>query len=158
MSHVTIRSDGGARGNPGPAGIGFTVEVEGAEIFGGGAFIGDTTNNVAEYLAMAWALENALHHGASSVLVLADSELVVKQIRGEYRVKAPGLKAYFELVRTLLLRFDRYEINHIYRAENKVADGYANQAMDARTEVGTAPLSLHATSGGRLHAGPTSLF
>lgn len=154
-----LRSDGGSRSNPGPAGIGFTLEHGGEEVFGGGAFIGVATNNVAEYLAMAWGLENALAHGVRKLTVLADSELVVKQLNGQYKVKNEGLKPYYSLVKSIFTRFDLVEVAHIYRAENKVADAYANGGMDERREVGSAAVAFSASAGNDLLNPPQgSLF
>lgn len=151
MAHdYVLRTDGGSRSNPGPAGIGFTLEHSGGEIIGGGAYIGEATNNVAEYLAMAWGLENALAQGVRKLTVLADSELVVKQLNGQYKVKNEGLKPYYALVRSLFGRFDLIEVAHIYRADNKVADGYANGGMDARAEVGTAVVTFAGSEGDSL--------
>jgi ribonuclease HI len=82
-----LRSDGGARGNPGPAGAGFVIEEGGEIVCRGGRFLGECTNNVAEYEALLWGLENALGLGIDSIVVYADSELLVKQLNGQYRVK-----------------------------------------------------------------------
>lgn len=160
MAHdYVLRTDGGSRSNPGPAGIGFTLEQRGEEAIGGGAFIGEATNNVAEYLAMAWGLENAVSSGVRKITVLADSELVVKQLNGQYKVKNEGLKPYFLLVKSFFSRFDLIEVAHIYRAENKVADAYANAAMDERAEVGTAVVAFASSAGNDVLNPPqTSLF
>ncbi len=136
MSRVTLRSDGGARGNPGPAGAGFVVESDGEVICQGGRFLGTCTNNVAEYEALIWGLENVLALGHAEVLVLADSELLVKQLNGAYRVKNEGLKPLFLRALSLLRKFSAFEVRHIPRAENKLADALANEAMDARASVG----------------------
>ena len=137
---VTVRTDGGARGNPGPAGIGFTVEQGGAELFGAGAFIGSQTNNVAEYAAIVWGVENCLAAGYRDILVLADSELVVKQLNGQYRVKNAGLKPLYAAAVRVAGGAISIAYRHIPRAENAVADGYANGAMDDRSPVGSPVL------------------
>jgi len=139
---VTVRTDGGARGNPGPAGIGFTVEQSGAELFGAGAFIGSQTNNVAEYAAIVWGVENCLAAGYRDILVLADSELVVKQLNGQYRVKNAGLKPLYAAAVRVAGGAAAIQYRHIPRAENAVADAYANGAMDERAQVGSPVLAF----------------
>jgi len=139
---VTVRTDGGARSNPGPAGIGFTVEQGGGELFGGGAFIGSQTNNVAEYAAIVWGIENCLAAGYRDILVLADSELVVKQLGGQYRVKNAGLKPLYAAAVRVAGGATTIQYRHIPRAENAVADAYANGAMDARAQVGSPKLAF----------------
>lgn len=136
MGRATLRSDGGARGNPGPAGSGFVIEAGGDIVCRAGRFLGVTTNNVAEYEAMIWGLENVAALGYHEVSVFADSELLVKQINGIYKVKNAGLKPLFMRVLGLLRAFDRYEVRHVRREENKDADAMANAAMDARAIVG----------------------
>ncbi len=136
MTRAILRSDGGARGNPGPAGAGFVIEVDGSIVCRGGRFLGSTTNNIAEYEAMIWGLENVAALGYREVAVFADSELLVKQINGIYRVKNEGLKPLFAKAVKLLRGFERYEVKHVFRADNKAADAMANEAMDARADVG----------------------
>lgn len=136
MSRAVIHTDGGSRGNPGPAGIGFTIEVDGTVVCRGGAYIGETTNNVAEYSALVWALENARSMGISAVDVRADSELLVKQIKGIYRVKNEGLKPLFADTMSLLKSFSTFTVTHVRREFNKAADALANEAMDARGLIG----------------------
>lgn len=136
MTRAILRSDGGARGNPGPAGAGFVIEVDGSIVCRGGRFLGSTTNNIAEYEAMIWGLENVAALGYREVAVFADSELLVKQINGIYRVKNEGLKPLFTKAIKLLRGFERYEVKHVFRADNKAADAMANEAMDARADVG----------------------
>lgn len=136
MARVALRTDGGARGNPGPAGIGFVIEVDGTAVCGAGRFLGSATNNVAEYEALIWGLENVIALGHETVTVYADSELLVKQINGLYRVKNAGLKPLYMRACGLLKNFSAYEVKHVRREMNKVADGFANDAMDARGTVG----------------------
>ena len=95
MTAAVLRTDGGSRGNPGPAGAGFVIEVDGEIVCRGGKFISSATNNVAEYEAFIWGLENVAALGHTEVQVFADSELLVKQINGQYRVKNEGLKPLF---------------------------------------------------------------
>ncbi len=95
MTAAVLRTDGGSRGNPGPAGAGFVIEIDGEIVCRGGKFIASATNNVAEYEAFIWGLENVAALGHTEVQVFADSELLVKQINGQYRVKNEGLKPLF---------------------------------------------------------------
>ncbi len=146
-----VNSDGGARGNPGPAGIGVVVRApDGSVAASGGAYIGETTNNIAEYRALLWGLAIAADLGASDVLVRADSELVVKQLNGAYRVKNEGLKPLFVQAQESRRRFGRVVFEHVRREDNAEADALANEAMDGRCEVGDAPVP---PSGG-----PATLF
>ncbi len=134
--HV-LRTDGGARGNPGPAGSGFVLEEPGgAVVRSGGRFLGVATNNQAEYDALIWGLETALEHGVRTIEVRADSELVVHQCNGRYRVKNAGLVPLHKKACELLARFDSAKVTHVRREENFAADGLANQAMDTRSTVG----------------------
>lgn len=135
-----VNTDGGARGNPGPGGAGIVVRTPAGEVAcAGGAYLGTVTNNVAEYEALLWGLRAAAARGARTVEVRADSELVVKQLRGEYRVKNEGLKPLFVAAQQLVRRFDSVRFVHVRRAENAEADALANAAMDAREIVGEAP-------------------
>ncbi len=133
----TLRTDGGARGNPGPGGAGFVLEDEtGAIVRRGGRFLGAVTNNQAEYEALVWGLQTALDHGAVRLRVCADSELVVRQMNGVYRVKNAGLRPLFSRAQGLLRRFESAEIVHVRREMNAAADELANIAMDERAMVG----------------------
>ena len=138
MAHThTLRTDGGARGNPGPAGAGFVLEDSSGEVVrSGGRYLGCQTNNVAEYEALIWGLENVAALGFSDVTVFADSELLVKQVNGAYRVKNEGLKPLFARVVVLLKGFSGSRIEHVRREQNAQADAMANEAMDARVTVG----------------------
>jgi ribonuclease HI len=135
---VVAYIDGGARGNPGPAGYGVRIESEGGELineFHG--FLGSSTNNAAEYHALIAALKYAQDHGHRTIRVKSDSELLVKQMRGEYRVRNPGLQLLHQRARTMAEALDRVSYEHVRREENKDADRLANVAMDQ----GTAPSS-----------------
>ena len=142
---ITLQFDGGSRGNPGPAGIGVVLRAaDGTPLVTLGRFIGRATNNVAEYKALITALEKAEELGARKVKVLGDSELVVKQMRGEYRVKNPDLRVLYEEARDLFHSFEAATIEHNYRADNSLADKLANIAMDRKADVTDAddsPLS-----------------
>jgi len=123
--------DGGARGNPGPAGYGVRIEDEmGGLITEFNGFLGSATNNVAEYNGLLAALRYAREHGHRKVRIKSDSELLVKQMRGEYRVKNPGLQPLFQQARTLAEDFERIVYEHVRREQNKEADRLANIAMD----------------------------
>lgn len=128
---VTIYTDGAARGNPGPAGLGVVVLDERGKILSELArYIGETTNNQAEYHGLLAGLEEAARLGARGVRVRMDSELVVRQLSGTYRVKSPDLLPLFQRVRTWRARFQSFEVKHVSREENRRADALANAAID----------------------------
>lgn len=132
----TIHTDGGARGNPGPAGIGVIIKNEIGEIvFQHGDYIGETTNNVAEYKALIKALETARDLGATMVHINMDSELIVKQMLGQYKIKEPTLQKLASKVKLLLPEFLSHTFTHVRRELNKEADAMVNQAIDARLSV-----------------------
>ncbi len=135
--HCTLHIDGGARGNPGPAGVGVVIQdtANDTYIHEAGYFLGEATNNVAEYHGLIKALEVAVELGATRVLVVSDSELMVKQINGQYRVKAENLKPLYQQAVKLLGRFGKWQVTHTRRENNKLADQLANRAMDARADV-----------------------
>jgi ribonuclease HI len=132
----TIFADGGARGNPGPAGSGAVVkDQDGTVIIKVSEFLGHTTNNVAEYTGILRALEqlgNRLGSDASSadITIKMDSMLVVKQMNGEYRIKHPNLIPLASRVKELSRQFGSVSFSHVYREQNKEADKLANEAMD----------------------------
>lgn len=133
---VTLYTDGGSRGNPGPAGIGvYAFEKESQKEWRYGEFIGDTTNNEAEYRALCRGLEQCLDKGVQELEIYMDSELIVKQIRGIYRVKSEGLLPYYEKAKEMMSRFRIVSITHVPRAKNKVADSLVNRALDERGRV-----------------------
>jgi ribonuclease HI len=138
-----LRTDGGSRGNPGPAGIGFVLEMpDGTVAVRGGRFLGTATNNVAEYEALLWGMATALDYPqAQNLTVYADSELLVKQMNGIYRVKNEGLKPLYERACRLAQRFSSVKFRHVRREFNTEADAMANEAMDLRTAVGDAPVA-----------------
>jgi len=123
--------DGGARGNPGPAGFGARIEAEDGtlieELYGP---LGIATNNVAEYNGLLAALQWAVDHGQIDVHIRADSELLVKQMRGEYKVKNPGLQALAARARLLVMQLGSVRFEHVRRELNKEADRLSNLAMD----------------------------
>jgi ribonuclease HI len=129
---LIINTDGGARGNPGPAGIGLVIKNEAGELlYSHGAYIGETTNNVAEYSALVKALEEALNLGATDVKIQMDSELIVKQMTGIYKIKQPGLQELAAKAVALLKKFKSHTFVHVRREYNSEADAMVNQALDA---------------------------
>jgi ribonuclease HI len=141
VSRWVLRTDGGARGNPGPAGAGFVLETPDGDIScRGGRYLGHTTNNVAEYQAVLWGLHTAVSRSAVPLTVYSDSELLVKQLNGQYRVKNEGLKPLFAEAQSLIRTLGDVRVVHVRREQNSSADGLANEAMDARGVVGDAPL------------------
>jgi ribonuclease HI len=131
MSRVTVNVDGGARGNPGPAAIGVVLRDEqGAVLEEVGEKIGEATNNVAEYKALLRGIELAAEQGAGEVELIGDSELVVRQVEGKYKVKNAGIKPLHAEVKRALAEFDSWSIRHVRRAENADADLLVNHALD----------------------------
>jgi ribonuclease HI len=125
-------TDGGARGNPGPAAYGFVLEAEdGTVLAADGQAIGVATNNVAEYSGLVAGLRKALELHVPEVEVVSDSELLVKQMRGEYRVKNETLRALFVEASTLARSLQGVEYRHVKRAHNELADRLVNEALDA---------------------------
>jgi probable phosphoglycerate mutase len=135
---ITAYIDGGSRGNPGPAGYGVQIVDEAgavvAELHGA---LDNTTNNVAEYNGLLAALAWAVDHGQRALHIRSDSELLVKQLRGEYRVKNPGLQPLYQDARALIARIGRVSFEHVRREFNKDADRLANLAMDEAAALKT---------------------
>jgi ribonuclease HI len=130
---IELFCDGASRGNPGPAGAGAVLKDASGEVIAElGKFLGETTNNVAEYQGLIIGLRKAKELGASEVAITADSELLVKQIQGSYRVKNPALKRLHREATGLLREFDRWTIRHVYREENSDADLMSNRAIDEK--------------------------
>ncbi len=133
---LIIHIDGGARGNPGIAGAGIVLRGAGDRpLVEAGYYLGHQTNNVAEYTALLKALEAAKRAGASQLVIHSDSELLVRQINGEYRVRNPALKDLFDDAFARLLGFEKWEVRHVRREQNTRADELANLAMDACDNV-----------------------
>ena len=127
-----LYADGASRGNPGPASIGAVLyDPDGVVVAEVSEAIGETTNNVAEYRAVIAGMEAAIEVGAERLHVRLDSLLLVRQIRGEYRVKAPGLKPLHRRAVALITHFPAFSIDHVRREKNTVADALANAALDA---------------------------
>jgi ribonuclease HI len=133
---ITLEFDGGSRGNPGPAGIGVVLRAaDGTPILTLGRFIGRATNNTAEYQALITGLQKAQELGAKKLLIRGDSELIIKQMRGEYRVRHPELTTLYEEAYQLLHQFKEAKLEHNFRHKNALADKLANLAMDKKAEV-----------------------
>jgi ribonuclease HI len=129
---VVVHVDGGARGNPGPAAIGAvaTAPDGGAPLAEKGVYIGEATNNVAEYRAVLLGIELARQRGAREVEIINDSELVARQIGGQYKVKHAGLKPLFIETMRELREFDRWSVRNVRRESNERADQLVNEALD----------------------------
>ena len=129
--YLVAHSDGGARGNPGPAGYGVVIKDEsGRKVAGLSEYLGHQTNNFAEYQGLIAALEYALKHGPKALKLISDSELLVRQIKGIYKVKNPTLQDLHGRAKELIARLDWFSIGHAFREQNQEADHLANAAMD----------------------------
>ncbi|HEY1565953.1 MAG TPA: ribonuclease HI family protein [Solirubrobacteraceae bacterium] len=130
-TRVVVHVDGGARGNPGPAAVGVVVSAPGGEVLDEYAeSIGVATNNVAEYQALLRGVERARALGAREAEFVNDSELVAKQINGDYKVKHPAMRPLYEQAIVALRAFDRWSIRSVPRAQNARADALVNDALD----------------------------
>ncbi|MYB55841.1 MAG: ribonuclease HI family protein [Gemmatimonadetes bacterium] len=129
MTELTLFIDGASRGNPGHAGIGIRIEADGDCIAEHCEYIGCATNNVAEYRALIKGLEIAAEFKANRVTVFSDSELVVRQMNGTYKVKSGGLLPLYQTAQTQSRIFDGFQIKHVRREQNKEADRLANQGI-----------------------------
>lgn len=142
---IIAHIDGGARGNPGPAGYGvYITDEKGGTLAELSEYLGHQTNNFAEYSGLVAALEWALKHGHKVLKVVSDSELMVKQMKGEYKVKSESLLDIYREAKELTRRLDSFSIRHVLRAQNKEADRLANEAMDKG--MGRAPSNVNRTS------------
>jgi len=134
---LVVYSDGGARGNPGDAGIGIVItRPEGTTLQEFKSYIGRATNNQAEYKALIKALELAMRYGAKRLTACLDSELVVRQLKGEYRVRNPGLRPFFQRVREMEQAFEKVAYRHVPRSNEKIkiADRLVNEAIDEKVK------------------------
>jgi probable phosphoglycerate mutase len=135
---IVAYCDGGSRGNPGPAGFGVYIQDSAGKVVGElSQFLGTHTNNFAEYSALLAALEFAIANSHTSLRVVSDSELMVKQIKGQYRVNSPELRPLYEEAKRRIGRLDHFQIQHVLREKNRHADRLANVAMDRG--MGRAP-------------------
>ena len=133
---MIIRTDGGARGNPGPAAAGVAIGDEnGVTLLVKGFYLGESTNNVAEYEGLLRGLEEAKKLGGTRLKVYCDSELVVRQVIGVYKVKKNHLKQYHRDVVELMGEFEQVELKHVKREENMAADAMVNAALERRCDI-----------------------
>lgn len=133
---IKANIDGGARGNPGPAAYGVVVrDAKGAVIAELSDYLGIQTNNFAEYSGLLAALDYAVREKRLSLKVLSDSELLVKQMKGQYRVKSPGLLELYERARALVRKLEHFSIEHVLRQYNREADALVNQVLDSRKGI-----------------------
>ncbi|UCF14251.1 MAG: reverse transcriptase-like protein, partial [Phycisphaerales bacterium] len=138
--NVIAHIDGGSRGNPGPAAAAFTLtDANGKQLQARGVFLSRATNNVAEYTGLLKALDAAAEIGARQLTVFSDSELLVKQINGHYRVKSKLIKPLFEQAVSLLAQFRSWQVRYVRREMNAEADKLVNQALDAKHDVEVKP-------------------
>ncbi len=136
---IVAYCDGGSRGNPGPAGFGVYIQdATGGVLAELSEYLGKRTNNFAEYSGLLAALEFAVTKGHKKLRVVSDSELMVKQMKGQYRVNSPDLRPLFEEARRRTLQLERFRIEHVLRDKNRHADQLANQAMDRGMRRGPA--------------------
>jgi probable phosphoglycerate mutase len=137
-SEVVAHVDGASRGNPGPAAYGVVMETTAGERVAAFAkFLGETTNNFAEYQGLLAALDYALSHHHLRLSVVTDSELMARQISGRYKVRSSDLKRLYDRAQAMIARLESFSIRHVRREHNRAADGLANQALDA-AEAGLA--------------------
>jgi len=138
--YILAHIDGGARGNPGPAGYGVAVaDSSGQPVAELSEYIGHKSNNVAEYSGLLGALKYCLQRNERALKVISDSELMVKQLNGVYKVKSPDLKALYDEAQTIVRRLDWFRAEHVLRVKNKDADRLANEAMDRGMRRGDRP-------------------
>ena len=136
MSELIIHTDGGSRGNPGPSAAGFTLaKTDGTQLQAKAFFLGHATNNVAEYTAVVKALEAAKQAGAKQLTLYSDSELLVRQVNGQYKVKSEQIKPLFRQAVTLLGGFEKWKVEHVTRDKNKQADELVNRALNLGQDV-----------------------
>src|SRR5437660_5975217 len=142
-NYLIAHTDGGARGNPGPAGYGVVIhDSSGKKVAGLSEYLGRQTNNVAEYQALIGALEYAVEHGPKALKVVSDSELLVRQIKGIYKVKEPTLRDLHARASQLVRQLEWFNIEHVLRGHNREADQLANDAMDQGSGRVTAAAPL----------------
>jgi ribonuclease HI len=148
---ATIFIDGAARGNPGPAAFAYVIKQEGRPTVEEKRCLGKATNNVAEYTALVRALERAEQLGIKRLHIRSDSELLVKQMNGQYKVKNPDLRALYEEAKRLIGSFDHVAIRHVPRSENPDADRLCNEALDGASGADDSPAPRRS----RTMAGPS---
>jgi len=138
--YLIAHIDGGARGNPGPAGYGVAVaDSSGERVAELSEYIGHKSNNVAEYSGLLGALQYCMKHGEPALKVISDSELMVKQLNGVYKVKSPDLKTLYDQAQPMIRRLEWFRAEHVLREKNRDADRLANEAMDRGMRRGNNP-------------------
>lgn len=136
MEQIIIYTDGGSRGNPGPSAASFVLTDEtGKKLLAKAVFLGQATNNVAEYTGLVKALEAAKKFHAGKIQVLSDSELMVRQINGQYKVKSEKLMPLFQQAMRMLSEFSSWKVHHVLREKNKEADALVNQSLDYKKDI-----------------------
>ena len=149
MSVLTIHIDGAARGNPGPAACAYVITRDSAPLVEEGEHLGSTTNNIAEYTALVRALERAAQLGGQRLVIRSDSELLVKQMNGQYRVKNEQLRELYDEAKRLCAPFESVAITHVPRSANSVADRLCNEVLDGLWPGTPSPLPLAPAAGAR---------
>jgi ribonuclease HI len=150
----TAHCDGGSRGNPGPAGYGAVIEdPQGKTVARLSEFLGRQTNNFAEYKGLLAVLTWAKQNGARQLRVVSDSELMVKQMKGQYKIASPGLRPLWEEAKRLACELDRFEMRHTLRGGNQEADRLANEAMDKGMGRTVADIAAEATASAKAAPG-----
>ena len=153
-SKLIVHTDGGSRGNPGPAAAGFVIDdVEGRRLCARGLYLGESTNNVAEYAALVAALEAVQELGGDAVTVYSDSELLVRQMAGRYKVKSDLIRPLFTRAQALASGFEACDIVHVRREKNKDADELVNRALDTGGDVDASPAAAAPADQKRLRLG-----
>ncbi len=153
---ITACCDGGSRGNPGPSGFGVYIRNEAGKTLGElSEFLGKKTNNFAEYSGLLAALNFALEKGHSRLRVISDSELMVKQIKGQYRVNSPELRPLYDEAKRRIARLEQFRIEHVLRGKNQHADRLANEAMDRGTGHASGQVSEFRAAVKAVSAAPT---
>ncbi len=151
---IVAYCDGGSRGNPGPAGFGVYIQDSAGRVLAElSEYLGARTNNFAEYSALLAALDFAITNGHRSLRVISDSELMVKQMKGQYRVNSPELRPMYEEAKRRVSQVDHFQIQHVLREKNRHADRLANLAMDRG--MGRAPAASSAPASAPAPAAPT---
>ncbi|TAM83857.1 MAG: ribonuclease HI family protein [Acidobacteria bacterium] len=147
LKHIIAHIDGGSRGNPGPAAYAVVVSTQdGTRLASFSRYLGHATNNVAEYEGLLAALDYALKNNQRRVKIITDSELLARQIGGQYKVRNPNLQVLHERARMLIAQFDAFRIEHVRREYNREADRLANDAMDSASKHKGQPQAPAVTS------------
>ncbi len=159
VEHLTIYTDGASRGNPGPAAAAFVLtDSHGKELAAKGLYLGETTNNVAEYTGLAKALEAAKQMSPKQTCVYSDSELLVRQINGQYKVKSEQIRPLYQQVMSLLDSFGCYQVKHIPRGKNSRADDLCNRVLDRQQNVQSTARQKHLRLGALISGGGRTLL